>query len=261
MAGRAVAILTGLILLFASLMKELALADTTISQPWPSIDWRLSLAASVFELFLGVWLIAGIFPTTVRRVALVCFLGFAGVALFKAIRGEVSCGCFGGIAVAPWLVFVLDVAIVSALLRFPPVASNRPVDGVRIRLASGVVVLAVAFGVGAGWGRDGRMPLRAVPDRIDLGEVRQGGIASGQLELVNDGRAPVQMASFRSSCPCLTATLPEWELMPGETTVVQLLLDMSREPQFTGRLGIELRGVSAGSQSEAFRVVVKARVE
>ena len=69
------------------------------------------------------------------------------------------------------------------------------------------------------------------------------------------------MASPVMSGQVFRASTAEWELMPGETTVVQLLLDMSREPQFTGRLGIELRGVSAGSQSEAFRVVVKARVE
>ncbi len=49
MAGRAVAILTGLILLFASLTKGLALADTTVNSDRVPGDWWLSLAASVFE--------------------------------------------------------------------------------------------------------------------------------------------------------------------------------------------------------------------
>jgi hypothetical protein len=261
MLGRVVAILTGSVLLFASLMKGLALTDTTVNPDRVPGDWWLLLASSAFELFLGIWLIAGVFPATVRRVALVCFLGFAGVALYKAIQGEVSCGCFGGIAVAPWLVFVLDVAIVFALVWFPSAERKPSPDRIWIGLVCGVVGQAAVLGIGAGWDRAGRTPLRAVPDRIDLGEVQQGGIASGQLELTNDGPTPVMVASFRSSCPCLTVTLPEREVMPGEAAVVPLLVDMSREPHFRGRLRIEVQGVSPEHQSITFRVVVTARVE
>ncbi len=193
MAGRVVAILTGMVLLFASLMKGLALADTTVSSGRVPGDWWLSLAASVFELLLGAWLIVGVFPVAARRVALVCFLGFAGVALFKAIRGEVSCGCFGSIAAAPWLIFALDVAIVFALFRFPPAERNPPPDRIRIGLVCSVVGLAVLLGVGARWDRVGRTPLRAVPDRIDLGVIDHGGASAGVVRVTNRGSAAIRV--------------------------------------------------------------------
>jgi hypothetical protein len=45
-----------------------------------------------FELFFGLWLLAGLYPKATSAVTLLCFGGFACVSLYKAISGEATCG-------------------------------------------------------------------------------------------------------------------------------------------------------------------------
>ena len=68
------------------------------------------------EIFLGIWLISGALPQAARRVAIGCFSLFARYALYEAIYGKTSCGCFGQVQVNPWFTVILDAAIVLALV-------------------------------------------------------------------------------------------------------------------------------------------------
>lgn len=67
------------------------------------------------ELAFGLWLLAGFRPRETRWGAIVCLAAFAAVSLYRAISGADSCGCFGKIAVSPWLTFTLDAAFLAAL--------------------------------------------------------------------------------------------------------------------------------------------------
>ncbi len=101
------------------------------------------------ELLLGLWLLSGVFLKLSWLVATGSFAAFSVITYVKAARGDASCGCFGVVAVSPWITLVMDVGAVSALIilrrgfwRPPPVA--RP----WLRFA-GTCIVAIALGVPA----------------------------------------------------------------------------------------------------------------
>jgi hypothetical protein len=96
-------------------MKGVPLLDTAVTPGAIPDDWWLSLTAAGVELFLGVWLLFGVFPQVGRFLALVTFAGFAGVAIFKAMRGEPSCGCLGALHVNPNYMAAFDLFVVLAI--------------------------------------------------------------------------------------------------------------------------------------------------
>jgi hypothetical protein len=76
-----------------------------------------------FELFFGLWLVFGFLPKLTRLVAIGCFSTFTIVSLYKALSGEMSCGCFGSVEVNPWITMLLDLVIVTLLIFFRPCES------------------------------------------------------------------------------------------------------------------------------------------
>ncbi|MCY2925132.1 MAG: hypothetical protein NT031_06775, partial [Planctomycetota bacterium] len=83
-----------------------------LSARWFRMGW------AEFELFLGVWLLTGVYPMLSWLTAWGCFMVFSGVTLAKALDGQDSCGCFGKVEVNPWYTFTLDVAVVLGMLAF-----------------------------------------------------------------------------------------------------------------------------------------------
>lgn len=128
----AVRIALGLLLLVAAALKGYQLATEPVLAPHVDGPWWatgltallasrwLLLGAVEFELFFGLWLLAGLYPRQTRALAIGCFALFAAVSLFKALSGAASCGCFGKVAVSPWLTLALDIfaAVVLLLVRF-----------------------------------------------------------------------------------------------------------------------------------------------
>jgi hypothetical protein len=72
------------------------------------------------EFSFGVWLLLGFYARVTWRLAMICFSTFAILSLVKALWGYQSCGCFGKVAVNPWLTIGVDCAAVSALFRWRP---------------------------------------------------------------------------------------------------------------------------------------------
>ncbi len=119
-----VRIVLGLLLLVAAGLKGHELATSPVAGTG-LLDSRWFLIGVVeFELFFGLWLLAGIYPRWTWAAALSCFCLFASVSLWKAISGDASCGCFGKVPVDPWYTFTLDALAVAALFRFR-LASGR----------------------------------------------------------------------------------------------------------------------------------------
>ena len=83
------------------------------------------MATVEFELFFGLWLLAGILPKPTWAAALVCFGLFACVSLYKALSGYASCGCFGRVPVSPWYTVTFDLAIIASLVRWRPKRQRR----------------------------------------------------------------------------------------------------------------------------------------
>ena len=102
-------------LLVAGLLKASEFA-TGVDAARDAVTPRYALVALVeFELFAGLWLLFGIYPSITRRFAILGFGALACVSLDKVISGSPSCGCFGRVTVSPWLTLAYDVLAVAAL--------------------------------------------------------------------------------------------------------------------------------------------------
>ncbi len=184
-AGRgfaAVRVALGLLLLAAAGMKvhEL-LTYPTFGSGWLDARWA-QIAVVEFELFLGLWLLSGLFPRLLWSAAVACFSGFGLVALYRGITGEASCGCFGHVEVNPWWTLGLDTLAVAALLRYRPPAIGasygeagspwrflirafRPAHHREIYGAAALVGLALLVGAPLGW----RLAMHEAARLDDLG--------------------------------------------------------------------------------------------
>jgi hypothetical protein len=243
--------------------------------------WFL-IAVVEFELFFGLWLLSGLLPRLTWLAALGCFSAFASVALFKAISGAASCGCFGRVAVSPWYTVSFDgIAIVSLLFwrprrLAPPFERRAGGEGesaplrafapslVRLAVVFGAwLLLGVSAGIAMGTNRDTTMS--------DAGQVLAGGkIILLQPEMWIGKRLPLLpyidngailsrgdwlVVFHRQGCQKCQERLPsfarlaaDWAGHPGKPRVV--FVEM---PPFTGRdVGpANMRFVTAARLSDA----------
>lgn len=118
-----VRILLGLVLLASSVLKGYqSIAAEFVGESFFASRTFTLLVAST-EYLLALFLLANVFEKQVWGVALIAFLAFAGVSLWKAGAGMRSCGCFGLLTVSPWFIFVLDVLAVASLASWQPTKS------------------------------------------------------------------------------------------------------------------------------------------
>ncbi len=87
-------------------------------------SWSLQVMTILFEVVLGFWFLWGGNPRLLRRTGIGAFSVFACISLAKGLAGFSSCGCFGEVAVSPWLIFLVDVGVVLALLVATPANSG-----------------------------------------------------------------------------------------------------------------------------------------
>ena len=111
-----------------------------------AVRWFL-IGVVELDLFWGLWLLATLLPSTSVRgavregselpspsgrgtegegnpgdglptwlISLVLFWAFACVSLYKAMRGDAACGCFGTAGISPWYTLTLDACVVASLL-------------------------------------------------------------------------------------------------------------------------------------------------
>lgn len=123
--------LLGVLLLVAAVLKGWQLMTEPVANNsiW-TMRWFLILQVEA-ELFLGVWLLSGLFRKLAWLVGLGCFAMFSVVTLYKGINGAASCGCFGSVHVNPWItLFAIDLPAVVALVIFRPrnLSVKTPLD-------------------------------------------------------------------------------------------------------------------------------------
>ncbi|MHC4178550.1 MAG: MauE/DoxX family redox-associated membrane protein [Planctomycetota bacterium] len=123
----AVRIALGIILLTAAALKGHQLATEPVAEAGLFTSRWFLIGVVEFELFFGLWLVAGLHAKGTWCAALLCFGGFACLSLYKALSGEASCGCFGKVPVSPWYTLLLDVAAVAALVCWRPAPRDPPV--------------------------------------------------------------------------------------------------------------------------------------
>jgi hypothetical protein len=265
MAGRMVALTAGLLLLFASLTKGLALAETSISPDWVPGEWWLSFAAAGVELFLGLWLVTGVFPAVARWAAIACFAGFAGVAVYKGVSGEASCDCLGNIQISPWSMLAVDVLVVGAMWW------ARPQQPLVVERRTGALVLAGALALTAGLGLKVYEAGTALSRGLvidapyhDFGEVEQRQILTHVFTLENRCSYPVEVAKTTLACNCTTTGGVAGQVVePGGRLEIPVTFDTREyEEQVRGRVTLYCRRAGSSTPATTFRqVVVTATVE
>lgn len=204
--------------------------------------WQLVIVE--FEGLLGVWLLAGVRPRGMYLAALLWFCGLAAVALFQALTGAATCGCFGALHVSPWVTLAIDAAaIVSLCFLRPPL---EPSLLGRLR-RGGVVYLAIVAGVAAPSAIRQAIAAVAGPQgpRLELPdgrsvlveqEERLAGedFVDGGFRIANSGAAPLEF-SIRASCAC-SALSPISGVVPAHGYVhvsMRVGLDLKMEVRST----------------------------
>lgn len=115
-----VRIALGVVLLTAAAFKGHQLATSPTAEVGILTSRWFLIGIVECELALGVWLISGLYGRAARYVSIATFTLFGAVSLFRALRGDTSCGCFGGMTVSPWLTALADSAAVFILVSLKP---------------------------------------------------------------------------------------------------------------------------------------------
>lgn len=131
------AVLASLVLVVAATLKLTAVAKTGLSSVNSGI-----LAAT--EGVVALWLASGVFPRIANAVVVFMFLLFSIYAFFLGISGASECGCFGIIAVSPWLAFGVDVVVLATWLAFPGIPLYRPQPSLQVPWYALILVAVVA---------------------------------------------------------------------------------------------------------------------
>ena len=99
-----------------------------------------------------------------------------------------------------------------------------------------------------------------VPASVAIGVVEPGCVGRAEIVIANPGGSAVAVERIESSCECLSVDPPSLRLGPGESRVLRVVFDSSREPDFVGELGIDVTArVASGTIS--FRTMVDVEVE
>ena len=92
---------------------------------------------------------------------------------------------------------------------------------------------------------------------IRLEPVVQGGRATGGTTLRNDRKGPLDVAEIRTSCECLSVSLPKRVFAPGEDIQLKLRFDFQDEPEFVGGLCADVQAFdSRGAEVLQFNVAI-----
>jgi hypothetical protein len=120
-ANQIITVVTGLVLIIASVLKiHQLLTEPIISKGfWES--WLFFVIQIPLELGLGIWLVCGLFRKAAWMIAVLAFGLFIAVTLQKGLIGAESCGCFGRVKVNPWITLLaIDIPLFLGLVIFRP---------------------------------------------------------------------------------------------------------------------------------------------
>ena len=217
----------GVLLLAAAALKVQGLGFDPVRRLGIFAAPEFQVAVVEFEVFLGLWLLAGIRPLGSWFLALSAFLAFAGVSFYLGWVGQSSCGCFGRLSPSPWYTFGLDVGIIAALFVARPdlaVLKDKPAS----TLTAAVVPAACGFGgvvalsglvLGLAYFTFGSVPaavayfrgerVSVLPRLVDVGEGFLGERRSVNVELANWTDKPIRVIGGTADCSCsVLADLP-----------------------------------------------------
>jgi hypothetical protein len=191
------------------------------------------------EAAIGIWLLLGLAPTLLRRVAIGYFAALAAASIGLLFFGVPSCGCFGSATVSPWWALGLDAVAMAALATFRPKAQGGPQSAVAGWTLAGLsLIVAVEVmrhgGPTAAWvAVVGTVAVE--PGRVDLGEVPAGGPHFATVTIVNRGDCDARLVGGTRNCSVnaavdLPATIPA-----ARTASVRVMVKGSQSGRFVSQ--------------------------
>lgn len=203
--------------------------DFLLASPW------LQVVSIQTEILLGCWLLSGIAPRASWIATLAFFVAMSSMSAVIAVQGQATCDCLGAIPVSPWLMTVVDGAIVLLLLVLRP-----PLRGPlrkarwsrqfgRLALTSGVmfvaitsVFLAVNHDPLQAFARMRGEALIVSPalTRVGAGVVGEQRSISVRVQNISD--RSITVISGDRSCNCLTLGKLPLRLAPQESCGLEL---------------------------------------
>ncbi len=163
------------------------------------------------EATVGLWLVSGYARRGAWLAGLALFTLLAGVSGYFASVGQASCGCFGQVAVSPWVSLTLNAVCTVILLVGRPASDGaslrRTIAGYSALVVCGVVVLVGAgSSTGDAWlARLGRESLAVVPGQAEASEAEAGAMRAVRVEIVNRSNEDVRLLGGSVSCACMAA--------------------------------------------------------
>jgi hypothetical protein len=79
---------------------------------------------------------------------------------------------------------------------------------------------------------------------IDLGVLHQGESRVHRCWINNDSTVALEIARFKPSCECLSASIDDHVLLPGEKTLITIRLDGEHDSDFIGSLAVVVTAVA-----------------
>lgn len=219
---RAVAITVGLVLLTAALLKSHHLATNPLAgQAWHDSFW-FQLGLVQFEIFLGCWLILGLWPKASAMVATLCFVIFALFSAARSMAGEEACGCFGNFTFSPFLSSAVSTLAATGIAS--SVVSRR----FRILAMAVILSLLVVMALRTANDRSGAAyELRLVTQsQIDLGDVWSQDRLLLTVPIHNPTKEIVEISSIAPSCSCAIVNPSAINLLPGSSKSISIALDL-----------------------------------
>ena len=106
----------GFFMITAAVLKGQQIAYFGVPQASLVRSLPLNIMLVIFEFLLGSWLITGLYGRVTRLVSIAFFFSLLQAALWLALQGRKSCGCFGHVDVNPWIAVAVDLAVLTGLV-------------------------------------------------------------------------------------------------------------------------------------------------
>jgi uncharacterized membrane protein YphA (DoxX/SURF4 family) len=253
----------GLLLIVSALLKGHQLATDPFGRTGlPGPRW-VGIALVELEFLLGVWLLSGLAAKAASAVATLGFCAFACVSLFKAISGEESCGCFGKVAMSPWISVGISVSAVVSLLLVPSPARSRAFNGRSMGLMAAPIALAVWGGfkmTEMSWPNSEKaIGLIGAESLHDFGTINPTQTPRSEYVFLlrNTSDHPIRILETSSTCGCTTATTATQVVEPGQHTEVRVALDLRNR---IGQRMEEVHLLTDDRKTKHVRLSVRANV-
>jgi len=195
----------------------------------------VQLAAVLWELGLGSWLIAGVARSAAWIATVVSFALFALVSGSLGLQGVGSCGCFGVITASPWAAFGVDLVVLIGLLLFRPPLNGvelkrfakpalRTLAGTAALVGVGTLSCTLAFGSVSAAVAKLRGESVDAPEYLNLGTGTPGQTLQATADVTNYTNETIRLIGGTSDCACITTATMPLTIEPSATAVVSVSL-------------------------------------